>query len=139
MLVKVDLSTLKETRWYELCLRFCSGGLATALTGVIAKEYGPSIGGLFLAFPAILPATATLIEKHEREKKQKAGMNGENRARKAVALDAAGARIGSLGLLLFALLVWRLLPEHSPWWVIFVATGAWLTLSVVLWQLRRKI
>lgn len=35
----------------------------TALAGVIAKHYGPVIGGLFFAFPAIFPASATLIEK----------------------------------------------------------------------------
>ena len=28
---------------------------------------------LFLAFPAIFPASATLIEKHEKEKKEREG------------------------------------------------------------------
>jgi hypothetical protein len=30
---------------------------------------GPRVGGLFLAFPAIFPASATLVEKHEKQKK----------------------------------------------------------------------
>ena len=47
-------------------------------TGIIAKKFGPGMGGLFLAFPAIFPARATLVEKHEKEKKQQAGMEGVN-------------------------------------------------------------
>ena len=49
-------------------------GAITVLTGLVAKKYGPVLGGLFLAFPAIFPASVTLIEKHEREKKKKAGI-----------------------------------------------------------------
>src|SRR5260370_1358226 len=82
------------------------GGLATAIAGVIAKEYGPSIGGLFLAFPAIFPASATLIEQHEKRKKQCTGGHGTLRGRSAAALDAAGASIGAFGLLTFACLAW---------------------------------
>jgi hypothetical protein len=35
----------------------------TAIPGWIASKYGPVVGGLFLAFPAIFPASATLVEK----------------------------------------------------------------------------
>jgi hypothetical protein len=72
MRVTFRLSAIARIHWYEYASRFAFGGLATALAGVIAKEYGPSIGGLFLAFPAIFPASATLIEQHEKRKKQKA-------------------------------------------------------------------
>ncbi|HTS08556.1 MAG TPA: DUF3147 family protein, partial [Candidatus Eisenbacteria bacterium] len=91
MRVKIDTSGLKATNWHQLLLRFVFGGLVTAAAGLIAKIYGPAVGGLFLAFPAIFPASATLIEKHERERKQKTGLHGTVRARKAVAIDAAGA------------------------------------------------
>ena len=80
-------------------MRFGFGGLITAVAGLIAKEYGPVVGGLFLAFPAIFPASATLIEKHERERKEQRGPNGVDRGRKAVSADAGGAAIGSVGLL----------------------------------------
>ena len=73
MKIQVDLSAIIETRWYEYAVRFLFGGLITAATGIIAKKYGPDIGGLFLAFPAILPAAATLMEKHEKEKKKRKG------------------------------------------------------------------
>src|ERR1051325_4555178 len=98
MPVQFDLSALKNTRWYELVIRFLLGGLITAATGIIGKEYGASVGGLFLAFRVIFPASATLIDKHEKEKKQSAGLEGRSRARQLVSVDAAGAAMGSVGL-----------------------------------------
>jgi Protein of unknown function (DUF3147) len=68
MQVHLDFSAVGETKWYEYAVRFMFGGLITAIAGVIAKTFGPVVGGLFLAFPAIFPASATLIEKHERRK-----------------------------------------------------------------------
>lgn len=94
MRIKVDLSTLGQTKWYDYGVRFLFGGLITALAGIIAKKFGPSIGGLFLAFPAILPASATLIEKHERAKKESLGLNGAGRGRSAASIDAAGSSMG---------------------------------------------
>jgi hypothetical protein len=74
--VKVDFSNLKTSRWYEIAIRFAAGGLITALVGIIAMEFGPRVGGLFLAFPSIFPAAATLIEKHEQRKKRRMGLAG---------------------------------------------------------------
>ena len=70
MKIQIDPSVLKETKWHQYAVRFVFGGLITAMAGVISKEFGPVIGGLFLAFPAIFPASATLIEKHEEEKER---------------------------------------------------------------------
>jgi hypothetical protein len=137
MLVKFELSSLKRTRWYEVFVRFLFGGLATVATGMIAKRYGPVIGGLFLAFPALFPASATLVEKHEKEKKQRAGLNGIRRARKAVALEARGATMGSIGLAAFAVVVWQFLPGGNVWVVLATATLAWLAISALIWRMRR--
>jgi hypothetical protein len=139
MQVKIDASALKKTRWYELGVRFLFGGLITAGTGMIAKEFGPGVGGLFLAFPAIFPAGATLIEKHEEQKKERAGLRGAGRGKKAAAVDAAGASIGSIGLFIFALIVKRYLVSHSPWLVLMGATVIWLAISLLLWQLRKRM
>ena len=136
MRIEVDLSALKQTRWHELLVRFCLGGLITAATGIIAKKYGPSVGGLFLAFPAIFPAGATLIEKHERERRQKAGLDGTEAARKAVAVDAGGAAMGSVGLFIFALLVSQFLRELEPWMVIGGGALSWAAASVSLWLVQ---
>jgi hypothetical protein len=79
-------------------LRFVLGGLATIVAGLIAEHWGPLVGGLFLAFPAIFCATATLSEKHERERKQNCGLAGHRRGSDAAGLDAAVQVLDSLGL-----------------------------------------
>ena len=61
--VSVSTSSLKEGRPYEYLVRFALGGGATVFTGIISSRYGASVGGLFLALPAIFCASATLIEK----------------------------------------------------------------------------
>lgn len=139
MRVKIDTSALKNPRWYEFGVRFLFGGLITAGAGIIAKEFGPGVGGLFLAFPAIFPAGATLIEKHEKQKKESVGLQGSARGRKAAAVDAAGASIGSIGLFVFALVVERFFVSHSPWPILMAATLVWLGISLFLWQVRRRI
>lgn len=110
----------------------------TVGAGLIAKEFGPGVGGLFLAFPAIFPAGATLIEKHEKEKREKAGLHGSVRGRKAAGIDAAGAALGSFGLFAFALVVKRFLVGHSSWLVLAGATVIWLAVSLLLWQIRKR-
>lgn len=138
MLVQVDPSALRQTKWHEYAVRFLVGGLITAIAGIIAKNFGPGLGGLFLAFPAIFPAGATLIEKHEKEKKEKKGLQGTRRGREAASIDAAGSALGSIGLLAFALLVWRLAPDHGAWLVLTIATATWLATSVLLWLIRKR-
>ena len=63
------------------------------------------------AFPAIFPASATLVEKHEREKKEKAGLKRARRGKEAAALEAAGAVVGSLGLVAFAAVIALLMAQ----------------------------
>lgn len=136
-IVQLDPSALRQIRWHEYAIRFFFGGLITAGAGIIAKKLGPGIGGLFLAFPAIFPASATLVEKHVKQKKRQAGLDGRKRAREAASLDAAGAATGSVGLVAFALLVWRLMPEHNASLVLAGSALAWFTLAVAAWQFRR--
>ena len=77
------------------------------------------IGGLFLGFPSILPATLTLIKKH--------------RGREPAAEDARGAAIGSVGLIAFAFVV----TATAERWDAFVSLGAaavaWLAVSLLAW------
>ena len=81
MVVRAKFSALKQGHWYEYLVRFALGGLATVVAGVVADIWGPAAGGLFLAFPAIFCASATLIEKHERERKEKKGLKGKEHGR----------------------------------------------------------
>jgi hypothetical protein len=138
MRIKIDPSPLLKTRWYEFAVRFLFGGLITAIAGLIAKKFGPGVGGLFLAFPAIFPASATLIEKHEKQNKERAGLHGLVRGRKAAGVDAAGAAIGGLGLLIFAWLVKTLIVSHGTWPALTGATVSWAAVSLLLWQIRKS-
>jgi 4-hydroxybenzoate polyprenyltransferase len=138
MNIQANFASLKTTKPHEYAVRFLFGGLVTAATGVIAKEFGPVVAGLFLAFPAIFPASATLIAKHEKERKRKAGYDDTRRGRAAAAADAAGTSLGCLALFAFALIVWRLLPAWTPWLVLPLAAITWASTAILLWHLRRK-
>lgn len=107
MKVTLDASSLRSTSWYQYALRFVLGGLVTVGAGLIAKLWGPVVGGLFLAFPAIFPAGATLIASRECKKKTQAGLECGRRGQRVAALDAAGAILGSVGLVGFAAWVWH--------------------------------
>jgi len=139
MLIKVNPSALKQTKWHEYLVRFAFGGLITAAAGIIAKKFGPEVGGLFLAFPAIFPATATLIEKHETEKKQKKGLKGTVRGRNAASVDAAGSAMGSVGLFVFAVIVLHFIGGHNLWLVLAGAMVGWLAVSVLTWLIRKRV
>jgi hypothetical protein len=109
---------LRKVRWWEYALRFAFGGIVTACTGLIAHRYGPVAGGFFLAFPAILPASLTLVQQHD--------------GRAKAVDDARGARLGSLGLAAFAAVGW-LGAAWPPPVVLGLATLAWVAVSVAAW------
>jgi len=136
--IRIDVAGLRRTKWYEYAIRFVFGGLITATAGLIADRWGPAIGGLFLAFPAILPASATLVEKHERQKKALVGLQGAERGREAAALDAAGAAIGCIGLAGFAVIVWQFLALSQPWIVLGAAGLLWLVSSGLGWRILKR-
>jgi hypothetical protein len=121
MIVRAKFSTPREGNSSEYLVRFGLGGLATVLAGRVAELFGPSAGGLFLAFPAIFCARATLVEKHERKRKEEKGLKGEERGKDAAALDAAGAGLGGAGLAVFGVVM------------------AWFAAAVLLWRLRRHL
>jgi hypothetical protein len=138
MTITIDTSGLKQTKWHEYALRFIAGGITTLVAGLIARKWGPGIGGLFLAFPAIFPASATLVEKHERQRKQKKGLHGEERGTDVAAIDALGAAIGSVGLIGFAGICWWLIPNYAAPIALGAASFAWLFVSFTIWTIRQR-
>ena len=138
MRVQANFSSLKQTNLREHVVRFGLGGAVTVAAGLIARRWGPVIGGLFLAFPAIFPAGATLIEQHEVKRKREIGRDGRKRGRLAAALDALGAALGAVGLAAFAVVLWRFLPRHSSWGTLGLAVVAWMVTSSMLWVLRKR-
>lgn len=139
MIIKIDSAAIKQTKWHEYALRFFAGGLITVVAGMIAQKWGADAGGLFLAFPAIFPAGATLMEKHQRERKQNRGLHGEKRGMDVAAVDAVGAAMGSLGLIAFAGICWLGLPRYAPWLVLSAATLSWASVSLCSWAVRRRL
>lgn len=137
MMIRIDLVGLRRTKWHDYAIRFLFGGLITSAAGLIAQRWGPGIGGLFLAFPAIFPASATLVEKHEKQKKNRAGLQGAVPGREAAALDAAGAALGCIGLAGFALVVWQLLGAYETWIVLCGAGLLWLGISGLYWRILK--
>jgi hypothetical protein len=136
--ISIRLSSVKETKAREYLLRFIFGGAATVVAGLVAKYFGPGPGGLFLAFPAIFPAAATLMEAHSRQRMAQIGHDGTNRGRIGASIDAASAALGCVGLAGFALVVWLLLPQHRPALIILAATAVWTAVSIGLWEVRRR-
>ena len=138
MLVKISLASLKQTHGYEYAVRFVLGGAATVLAGLVGAAFGPAVGGLFLALPAIFCASATLIERHQRHEKHKAGLSGRRRGQQAAALEAAGTGLGSVGLMAFAA-VFYLIVQQNVFAAFAGALAAWALVSVAMWWLRRRL
>ena len=137
MRIRINLASLKQTLWHEYLTRFLLGGAITVTTGLIAKHFGPVIGGLFLAFPAIFPSGATLIEKHERDKKRRAGIPQTIRGRLAAALDARGAAMSTLALAAFGGVIWQLLPLYNAAMILAGALAVWLALAILIWRILK--
>lgn len=113
---------LAETTIWEYLLRFVFGGVVAVAAALVAKSYGPVIGGLFLAFPALLPAALTLVGKHD----------GHDAARD----DALGACVGSIGLAGFAAVVWFLTRTAAPAVLtLALALVFWIVVCWGLWWL----
>lgn len=130
--------SIKGIRPHEWAVRFLFGGVTCVLAGLVSKRFGPGIGGLFLAFPAIFTAGASLVEAHERKHKARAGFDGTQRGRTVAGIEAAGAAIGCIGLAGFAAVCWLLLPRLSTYAVFSLAVCTWALLSMSFWLLRKS-
>lgn len=104
---------------WEWVVRFVFGGAITVATGVIANVWGPLVAGLFLAFPAILPASLTLVKEHD--------------GREETVDDARGARLGSIALAAFALVVVLTAERLPAAAVLTLAAVTWLVVAIGAW------
>jgi Protein of unknown function (DUF3147) len=120
--VGFDWSKLRSVKPREIAIRFGFGGLVALIAGTLGLAAGPKVGGLFLAFPAILPASLTLIEKKE----------GLTKAWS----DASGGLLGSVGMAGFAVTAMVLLP-WNPIAALLLALLAWIIISTGLYFLLR--
>ncbi|AJE41656.1 DUF3147 family protein [Streptomyces nodosus] len=121
--VRVDWRAAARTPRRDLLLRFAFGAGVSLLAAVVSALFGPFVGGVFLAFPAILLASLTLVAEEE----------GLTRA----VDDARGAVLGTLGLVVFAVVAVVLLRHHSAWLALGVATASWGVVSLAAYGLTR--
>jgi hypothetical protein len=119
MLPRFDIRELRQTSVRQYALRFFFGGTVSVIASLIATRWGPTLGGLFLAFPAVLPASLILIKDED--------------GRRAAADDAYGARMGAIALLIFAAAIWFGARRWSAVGLISSALILWLATSVTLW------
>jgi hypothetical protein len=102
-------------------VRFILGAAISVGAGLLGKAVGARFGGVFLAFPAILPASLTLIE--EKEGRRRADRN------------AIGAILGGLALTAFAATGEVVLRSVEPFLGLLLCLVAWLAASFALYAL----
>ena len=139
MHISMDFGKLAMTTRGDYLSRFVFGGVVTVAATLIANRFGPVVGGLFLAFPGILPPGLTLTEKHVVEKKARAGKSGMRFGRAEASVEAAGASSGSLGLIAFGFAIWKSIPVYPLLPSLLIAFGAWLIVGFASWWIRKRL
>jgi uncharacterized membrane protein (GlpM family) len=117
--VAVQPDQAREIDWRGMLVRFAFGFAVSLAVGIIAKFAGDRVAGLFLAFPAILPASLTLIAENDGEASAK--------------IDAAGAVLGGIALAAFGAASWLLLPRVNPVVAEVAAVVAWTIVAAGLY------
>jgi Ca2+/Na+ antiporter len=109
-------SKLRQVDPRSLGYRFIAGAITSVLSGLLAIAVSARVGGIMLAFPAILGASLTLIAREED--------TAEARE------DARGAVIGGCALALFAGVAALTLGHLSPAVSLLLATAAWFACAL---------
>jgi hypothetical protein len=118
----LDLAELRTVNPAELLMRFAFGAATSVVAGLAGSLVGTVAGGLLLAFPAVLPAAATLVEQRE--------------GNDAAVHDVGGATFGAVGLIAFAAVSTTLFPRTSAPLALLAALAAWIVVSLTLYVLR---
>lgn len=116
---EVDVRSIRNVKASEMLVRFALGACVSVVAAIISNSAGARLGGVFLAFPAILPASLTFVQKKE----------GTSKADR----DAVGAILGGLALLAFAAVGESMFGRHNAVLVLGMALAAWLMCIAVLY------
>ncbi|MEV0230939.1 DUF3147 family protein [Nonomuraea sp. NPDC050786] len=119
--IRFQPAKLRETPLRGLVVRFAFGAFVSVVAGVVGELWGPVAGGVFLAFPAILAATLTLLEEEEHR-------------RDPAVQDARGAVLGATGMIAFAVCAWALALRLPAPLGLGLATVAWAAIAGGLYQ-----
>lgn len=117
----VDLSPLRDLKPKDYLTRFAFGAAVSIAAAMIAKAVSARFGGMFLAFPAILPASLTLLQEKE----------GTRRANR----DAIGAVLGGISLIVFAAVCEASIGRLAGWAALLLAMAGWLAASFGLYAM----
>jgi len=105
--------------------RFVFGAGIAATAATVGMLFGPKVGGILLAFPAILPASLTLIERKD----------GRHEAK----VDATGALLGSVALIGFAVVAALALRRLNPAIALGLACATWAVIAAGLYVLMVRL
>ncbi|MDQ6745590.1 MAG: DUF3147 family protein [Actinomycetota bacterium] len=112
----VQAGQIREVKPKDLAVRFAAGALTSVVAGLVTLAFGAKVGGVLLAFPAILAASLTLIEEED----------DVAQARE----DSHGAVLGGVALIAFAVLATLALTSVAPALALGVAALAWALVAV---------
>jgi hypothetical protein len=118
---QVTPDKLKEVRPRQMAVRFLAGAVTSIAAGLITLGFGARAGGLFLAFPAILAASLTLIQREE----------DSAHARE----DARGAVLGGCALAAFGAVAAVALVGLPGSVALVLAAAAWALVALVGYRL----
>jgi hypothetical protein len=114
--VRVEPRRAFECDVRGLAVRFVFGFAVAVAVGIVTEVWGDRFGGLFLAFPSILPASLTLIAEEEGEQEAK--------------VDAGGAIIGGVAMSFFGLVSWLAIGRIPVLWAEVLAFAAWCAIAI---------
>ena len=123
--VGINLRAVRRPGWPQLTVRFAFGAAIAIAAGLLGMRFGARVGGVFLAFPAILPAALTLLER--------AGGVTET------GVDAVGAGLGAAAMLVFSLTILWLGRRVPPAAAVVIAAGVWMIVAAALFAAARPV
>jgi hypothetical protein len=122
--IRLRPGELARTRPRDWLIRFVFGAGVSAFAGMVTAIAGPRVGGVFLAFPAILLASLTLVAREE-------GL-------RQASDEARGATFGTIGLAGFAVTAAALAGPWPPSATLCAAAMAWAVLAFGSFLLGRR-
>jgi uncharacterized membrane protein (GlpM family) len=118
---RFDLHKALRAKPGGMALRFVAGAMTSVVAGVLGLLFHDHIGGIPLAFPAVLVASLTLIEEQEDSEEARE--------------DARGAMAGATALAVFGLVAALLFTVLPGGVVLAIAALSWLMVAVALYRL----
>ena len=95
LIPEVKPSEITSRKPTDYLVRFVFGAAISLVAGLIGMKLGPTVGGVLLGFPAILPASLTLIEKKEGKEEASIDSLGAILVRATLCFDEPHSRFNT--------------------------------------------